>query len=36
MEAPFAAKSRFDDSSSLTTFDGGATKGYVEIPQAEH
>ncbi len=33
--APFSARSRSGPSSSLTTLDGGAAKGYVELPPVE-
>ena len=33
--APFTARNRSDGSSSLTTLDGGATKGYKRIPPVE-
>ena len=33
--APFTARSRSSPSSILTTLDGGAARGYVDIPQVE-
>ncbi len=34
-KAPFSARSQSGPSSSLTTLDGGAAKGYVELPRVE-
>ncbi len=34
--APFSAQNRHSASSVLTTLDGGAAQGYVEIPPVEH
>ncbi len=34
--APFSAQNRPSASSVLTTLDGGAAQGYVEIPPVEH
>lgn len=33
-KVPFTARSNF--AASFTTFDGGADKGYMYIPQVEH
>lgn len=34
-KAPFTARSRFSASSTFTTLDGGASRGYIEISQVE-
>ncbi len=36
LRAPFSARNRASASSVLTTLDGGAAQGYVEIPPVEH
>ncbi|KAI2668937.1 ORF V: Enzymatic polyprotein [Labeo rohita] len=34
-KAPLSARSRYANSSSLTTLDGGPARGYTEVPQVE-